>query len=547
MKIDEVFELIDNSDFLEKIYGFAYRRCSTSFDAEDLCSNIIIAVISAIHKQNEINDFYAFAWSIARRVYADFCDKRNKRKKDISIENTELSLLSKTDDIEELFEQIAETEHLKTIFREISFLSKAYRDVMVMYYIDEIKIKDIAQYLNISENSVKQRLFSARNIIRKEVETMNKRNLSLKPIRLAISGTGNPCGNDPRSKAERMLSQNLIYLCKDKPKSAKELSDELCIPMSYVEEELEIQCRGENGSYGMLRKLDNEKYALNILLVDYSEYNQANRIYEKRLPEYCKLIIDQLKRNEKEILEFPYLSQQNHLNFILWALISRTVWDFQDRINKVIMEKYFRDIIPINRSFSCVAVAFTDEQNPNFGFYGSDGIDATQIGGYKSVFVSNIYGERLDKHFYCGYNIAHDDMLLMLIRAIGGLNIDDLTESEKEIAAKAIECGYLRKKGHLLEPRIIVIDKKDDMDFYNLSFKLNNKAGELVEEIAEELSQFMREHIPEHLISEYQIYTQLIAGIRILSGIIEELIKKGLLLEPENRLGAEGMLMVVNK
>ena len=81
MKIDEVFELIDNSDFLEKIYGFAYRRCSTSFDAEDLCSNIIIAVISAIHKQNEINDFYAFAWSIARRVYADFCDKRNKRKK----------------------------------------------------------------------------------------------------------------------------------------------------------------------------------------------------------------------------------------------------------------------------------------------------------------------------------------------------------------------------------------------------------------------------------------------------------------------------------
>ena len=80
--------------------------------------------------------------------------KRNKRKKDISIENTELSLLSKTDDIEELFEQIAETEHLKTIFREISFLSKAYRDVMVMYYIDEIKIKDIAQYLDISENSV---------------------------------------------------------------------------------------------------------------------------------------------------------------------------------------------------------------------------------------------------------------------------------------------------------------------------------------------------------------------------------------------------------
>lgn len=540
MKIDEVFKLIESSDFLEKIYGFAYRRCNTSFDAEDLCSNIVIAVISAIHKQNEIKDFYAFVWSIAHRVYADFCDKRNRLQKNISIENSEMSLLSKTDDIEELIEQITETEHLKTIFRGISFLSKAYRDVMVMYYIDERKIKDIAEHLNISENSVKQRLFSARNIVRKEVETMNERNLSLKPIRLAISGTGNPFGNDPRSKTERMFSQNLIYLCKDKPRSAKELSDELCIPMPYIEEELEIQCRGENGNYGMLRKLDNGKYALNILLVDYNEYDNSNKIYEKRLPEFCKLLTDALKRNEKEILEFPYLSQQNDLRFILWSLISRTVWAFEERINKVIAEKYFNDVAPVNRNFSCVAVAFTDEQESNFGFYGSDGIDATQVGRYKSVFVSNIYGRRIEKHFHCGHNIAHDEKLLMLIRAIGGLSIDDLNENEKEIAAKAIECGYLRKNGSLLEPKIIVIDKKDDMDFYNLSFKLNDKMGCLIEEIAKELSQFMKDHIPEYLINEYQIYTQLIAGIRILSGAIEECIQKGLLLEPKNRIGAEG-------
>ena len=89
---------------------------------------------------------------------------------------------------------------------------------------------------------------------------MNDRNLSLKPIRLAISGTGNPCGNDPRSKSERTFSQNLIYLCKDKPRTAKELSEELCVPMPYIEEELDIQCRGENGSFGMLRKLENGKY-----------------------------------------------------------------------------------------------------------------------------------------------------------------------------------------------------------------------------------------------------------------------------------------------
>ena len=77
---------------------------------------------------------------------------------------------------------------------------------------------------------------------------MSERTYVLKPIKLAISGTGNPCGNDPRSKTERMFSQNLIYLCKDKPKSAKELSEELSGPRPYIEEELEIQCHGENGN-----------------------------------------------------------------------------------------------------------------------------------------------------------------------------------------------------------------------------------------------------------------------------------------------------------
>ena len=262
----------------------------------------------------------------------------------------------KENEIEEFVEEAAEQEQISRIFKEIAFLSKAYREVMVMFYIDELKVKEIATRLNINETTVKQRLFSARNSVRKEVETMSERTYVLKPIKLAISGTGNPCGNDPRSKTERMFSQNLIYLCKDKPKSAKELSEELCVPMPYIEEELEIQCHGENGKYGMLRKLENGKYAVNIHLVDYDEYDQANNIYEKHLPEFCEVIKNTLKQNEEKILSFPYLSEQKDLRFIMWSLISRTVWDFEERINKVLAEKYFSDIVPVNRTFSCVAV-----------------------------------------------------------------------------------------------------------------------------------------------------------------------------------------------
>lgn len=550
MKTDETLKLFEDKDFLDKIYHFSYHRCNTSFEAEDLCSDIILAVISAIHKQEQIENFYAFVWTIARRVYADYSRKRNAERQIFGTENCDSlweSLEAKENEIEAFLEEAAEREQIDRIFREIAFLSKAYRDVMVMYYLDERKVKEIADTLCISETTVKQRLFSARNSIRKEVETMSERNYLLKPVKLEFAGTGSPCGNDPRNKAERMFSQNLIYLCKNKPKTAKELSEELCIPMPYIEEELEIQCRGENGKYGMLRRLDNGKYAVNIHLVDYEEYDQANRIYEKHLPEFCRTIKEALKKNEEKILSFPYLSEQKDLRFILWSLISRTVWDLGSRVNRVLAEKYFAEVETVERDFTCVAVAYTQEQEPAYDFYGCDGINASYVGGYRAVFVENIYGKHIKEHFHCGHNLSTDQKLLMVLKAIGGISIDELSFEEKEIVAKAIANGYLRKDGDRIEPGIIVIERKDMEDFYNFSYELNEGMDAMIEQIAAELAAFMRSHIPDYLINEYPVYTGLIAQARILSKTIDACIDEGLLLKPENRLCAEGTCMGVEK
>ena len=65
-------------------------------------------------------------------------------------------------------------------------------------------------------------------------------------------------------------------------------------------------------------------------------------------------------------------------------------------------------------------------QKPDFEFYGCDGINATSVGGYQSVFASNIYGSRIDAHFHCGHNISNDPKLLMTIKAIKGVSIDEL-------------------------------------------------------------------------------------------------------------------------
>lgn len=54
MKANQALKLISDKEFVEKIFGYAYRRCNTSHEAEDLASDIILAVIGAIGRQTDI-------------------------------------------------------------------------------------------------------------------------------------------------------------------------------------------------------------------------------------------------------------------------------------------------------------------------------------------------------------------------------------------------------------------------------------------------------------------------------------------------------------
>ena len=120
MKKNEILKLIGDKEFLDKIYQFSYRRCNTSYEAEDLCSDIILAVISAVHNQESIENFYAFVWTIARRVYADYSEKRNHTRQTISIENSDLLLAAKENEIDSFIEN--STELQKDNIKKLSML-----------------------------------------------------------------------------------------------------------------------------------------------------------------------------------------------------------------------------------------------------------------------------------------------------------------------------------------------------------------------------------------------------------------------------------------
>ena len=78
MRKQELLKMIDQ-ELLAKLYGFCYARTSDSYEAQELCSDIIFALIKASNTEGTIAQFDPFVWRVARNVYADFSNRRKRQ------------------------------------------------------------------------------------------------------------------------------------------------------------------------------------------------------------------------------------------------------------------------------------------------------------------------------------------------------------------------------------------------------------------------------------------------------------------------------------
>ncbi len=541
MKKQDLLKYFDGN-LLDKLFGFCYARTNDSYEAEELCSDIIYSLVKVANSDGEIESVYPFIWRVARNVYADFSDNRRKRAETIYEGDSEEILLSVAK--EDTSDDTAEL--LTSVYRRIAFLTKAYREVMIMFYIDGLSTAQIAKAQGTSEGAVRQRLFSARQKIKSEVEEMAEtynKPVALDKIDFVIWGTGSPAWGDPRNVCTRMFSNHIVWLCHKKPMSASEIAEELNVPTIYVEEELEILRKGENGKYGFLRRLENGKYALNFILLNKDVFEKANAIYTEQLPKICETISNYIEEHKAEYLAFPYLNKKVDMNLILWQQIFNIADAFSYSVECALKKNHFADVEKTDRPFS----VFGYVDNGKYYGGGWDGVDAQNVCGFSNVHLDNIYITRIKKHFSCGLNVSKDPQTQLALRAIDGLDITLLSEKEKEHAAKAIECGYLYRDGDMLYTKILVNALSDRDRLFDISNALQNGYFEADAEIvAAKVAELIKKSVPDYLLGEWRLANNL-ASMPILDAVVECLIEKGVLTPPEDGIGAEGCWMSVEK
>ena len=541
MKKQDLLKIIDD-EFLDKLYGFCYVRTNDSYEAQDLCSDIVLELVKSAKSDGEINDAHSFIWRTAKNVYADYCKEKAHRAKTF--------YQGDPDDVLPFIEQ-AEAEDdsrelLDAVYRQISFLTKAYREVMVMFYLDGLSTAEISRLQNTSEVAVRQRLFSARNKLRNEVNTMNETNnkpIALDEVEFVIWGNGNPAWGDPRNVCTRQFSKQIVKLCHQKPMTASEIASKLNVPTVYVEEELEILVNGANGEYGLLRRVGNGKYAINFILFDDKTAEKAHEIYIEQMQHICDKVIRFVEEHEKELLSLPYLNKKVDLNLILWQIIKNIEWEIAGAVSGILKEKYFADVKPVERPFN----VYGYYQNGKKYGCGCNGFDAVNICGYSYVHANNISCKYVKPHFSANHNMGSDYQLQLALRMINGLKISALSEAEKEHAAAAVECGYLYRDGDMLYTKILVLEQKDKAKLYEIADKLAHGYFEAeAESIAEKIAALIRKNIPDHLIGEWYFANDL-ASLPAADAVIEALIERGVLTPPKDGVGAEGCWMFVTK
>ena len=551
MKKSELLQFIDQ-DLLDSLFGFCYQRTASAHAAEELCSDILFALVKAANSEGEIEDdmAHAFLWRVARNVYADYSSRRHRESCRAATGDPEtlFALLSDEDDTAEKEAAERDRETLTQLYRRIANLSHAYRAVTIAYYLDGKSIREIASRLGVTENTVRQRLFSARETLRKEVTNMEttQKPVTLRHLELVLWGNGNPVTGDPRSLIERQLSRHILWLCRKQEMSAREIAEELNVPMIYIEEELALQAKGVGETrYATLRKLPNGRYISNIPLLSREEFLEGRAIYEGHHPALCDKIQAFLRNPKiaKAHFTFPYLNHAPTLDLIWWQHLPVLAYKLGDMVEELLKDKYFADVTPDERPFHIFGYEATGIP---VSFCGWDGVSAKNICGYREVYLENLYTPHLAHHFHCGHDVGNDAKLQLAIRAIEGLPVSELTEDEREQAARAIECGYLMREEDTLYTKILVMKQEDRERVYLVDHDFRDQIRPIAEEVAEKTAAWIRSVLPAHLLPCYQMVARL-ASTSIVEIIFDDMVRRGLLELPERGIGAEGCWMSVEK
>lgn len=317
MRKEVVDEIV--TEYLQKIYGFALSKTGKIDMAEELASQIVLDVYVSLLKYNNIENINGYIYKISANVYARFIDK-NKRGIHLSLD--EVTNYNPFD-YHDFVDDIIQSESYQLVKREIEYLSKIQRQIIVKHYYENKKIKEIAKELNLPEGTVKWHMHDAKNNMKEGMNKMRKSGtLSFNPIKLyGLGHSGSPGKlGDTSYFLRSSLNQNIAYAAYQNPKTINEIAQELSVSPVFIEEEVEYLVE-----YGFMDKVGNDKYLTNIIIHEKTKESDI-KLHELKL-KYAKILKEKYIPLLDSAIDKIYEDKNvyipdNDKNLLKWSVIT---------------------------------------------------------------------------------------------------------------------------------------------------------------------------------------------------------------------------------
>lgn len=222
------------AEYAEKVYGYAFRRTYSVEEAEELSQEILLTALASMDRLADDVKFEPWLWALAANVTKSF-------RRHIGKQRAMFAYDSFPEDIAEEEADDGCEEEESCIREKIAYLSRAYREIILLHYYDNLGVAEIAERLGLPVGTVTWRLSEARKKLKKEYVSMDETVLRPKTLHIDIYGSGEYGGMVPfpQEYIRDALSQNICAYCYEEAHTLEEIVKYCGVPAYYVEDTLE--------------------------------------------------------------------------------------------------------------------------------------------------------------------------------------------------------------------------------------------------------------------------------------------------------------------
>lgn len=151
--------------FAPGIFRFIYFKVSDYELAKDLTADTFIRFWKQLINGTQIQNNKALLYFIAKGIIIDYYRKK-KNTKTVSLSTIDERLLGVIDSTED---NVSIKQEMEQVYIKLKEIKKEYQDVLLLHYVEDLKISEIAAVLNKKENAVRVLLHRALKTLKEKL------------------------------------------------------------------------------------------------------------------------------------------------------------------------------------------------------------------------------------------------------------------------------------------------------------------------------------------------------------------------------------------